>query len=121
MPAYRDDPQPTPEPHPADTTVEQPSVEAAEPRQAAALEYNSGDRAPQVIASGRGYVAEQIIAAARDAGVPVREDPALAKALSALDLGAEVPEALYRAVAETLAWAYGLDVAAADEAKRLSG
>ncbi len=86
-------------------------------RQATALQYNSGDRAPQVVATGQGYVAEQIIAAAREAGVPIREDPALAKALAALDLGAEVPEALYRAVAETLAWAYGLDVAAA---KRLS-
>ncbi len=88
-------------------------------RQATALQYNMGDRAPEVVATGQGYVAEQIIAAAREAGVPIREDPALAKALAALDLGAEVPEALYRAVAVTLAWAYGLDV---DAAKRqLSG
>ena len=66
-----------------------------------------------MVATGSGYVAEQIIAAAREAGVPVRSDPALAKALAALDLGDEVPEALYRAVAETLAWAYGLDAEAA--------
>jgi flagellar biosynthesis protein len=77
------------------------------------LQYSPGDRAPQVVATGQGYVAEQIIAAAREAGVPVREDPALAEALAALDLGSEVPQALYRAVAETLAWAYGLDLAAA--------
>ena len=62
-----------------------------------------------MIATGRGYMAERIIAAAREAGVPVRSDPALAEALAALDLGDQVPEPLYRAVAEALAWAYGLD------------
>ena len=82
-------------------------------RKAAALQYKLGDRAPEVVATGQGIIAEQIIAAATEAGVPVREDPALAAALAALDLGAEVPEVLYRAVAEALAWAYRLDVAAA--------
>jgi type III secretion system FlhB-like substrate exporter len=41
--------------------------------------------------------------------VPVRDDAALAEALAGLDLGANVPEELYRAVAEALAWAYRLD------------
>lgn len=40
---------------------------------------------------------------------PVLVDPELAEALAALDLGDQVPEPLYRAVAEALAWAYGLD------------
>lgn len=105
---------------PADE-VDPPVPEDAPRRQAAALQYRSGDRAPQVVATGQGYVAEQIIAAAREAGVPVREDPALAKALAALDLGAEVPETLYRAVAETLAWAYRLDLASAKGPQRLPG
>jgi flagellar biosynthesis protein len=87
----------------------------AERKTATALSYELGDKAPQVVATGSGYVAEKIIAAAIEAGVPVRSDPALVNALAALDLGDEVPEALYRAVAETLAWAYGLD---ADAAKR---
>lgn len=91
---------------------EQPQEQGRPLRKAAALQYELGDRAPQVVASGQGYVADQIIAAAHEAGVPVREDPALAAALAALDLGAEVPEVLYRAVAEALAWAYRLDVAA---------
>lgn len=81
----------------------------AAPRQAAALRYESGDNAPKVTAIGRGYVADRIIAAAREMGVPVRSDPALSKALAALDLGDEVPEAMYRAVAEALVWAYRLD------------
>jgi flagellar biosynthesis protein len=41
--------------------------------------------------------------------VPVRDDAALAEALASLDLGIDVPEELYRAVAEALAWAYRLD------------
>ncbi len=80
-----------------------------EPRKATALSYELGEPAPRVVATGRGYIAERIIAAAQEAGVPVKSDPALANALAALDLGGEVPEALYRAVAETLAWAYKLD------------
>jgi flagellar biosynthesis protein len=84
-----------------------------QPKEAAALSYEPGETAPRVVASGRGYLAERIIAAAEEAGVPVRSDPALARALAALDLGDEVPEAMYRAVAETLAWAYKLDAQAA--------
>jgi len=83
-----------------------------QPRKATALSYELGQTAPRVVATGRGYIAERIIAAAQEAGVPVKSDPALANALSALDLGEEVPEALYRAVAETLAWAYKLDAQA---------
>jgi flagellar biosynthesis protein len=80
-------------------------------KRATALRYEPGQRAPQVTATGSGYIAERIIEAAREAGVPVRADPALARALATLDLGTEVPQELYRAVAETLAWAYKLDAA----------
>jgi flagellar biosynthesis protein len=83
------------------------------PKEAAALSYELGETAPRVVAGGRGYLAERIIAAAEEAGVPIRSDPALARALAALDLGDEIPEAMYRAVAETLAWAYKLDAQAA--------
>lgn len=76
---------------------------------ATALSYEHGDHAPRVTATGSGLVAERIIAAAREAGVPVRSDPALAQALAALDLGAQIPQELWRAVAEALAWAYKLD------------
>jgi flagellar biosynthesis protein len=88
-----------------------------ERREAAALSYEPGETAPRVVASGRGYVAESIIAAALEAGVPIKSDPALARALSTLDLGEEVPEAMYRAVAETLAWAYKLDAQAGRAAR----
>ena len=81
-------------------------------RRATALRYEPGERAPKIVATGVGLVAERIVAAAREAGVPVRSDPALAQALAALDLGDEVPPAMYVAVAEALAWAYRLDIAA---------
>jgi flagellar biosynthesis protein len=78
-------------------------------RRATALNYDHCDRAPKVTATGTGLVADRIIAAAREAGVPVRSDPALAQALGSLELGDDVPEELWTAVAETLAWAYKLD------------
>jgi flagellar biosynthesis protein len=80
-------------------------------RRAAALHYEPGGRAPTLTATGAGHIADRIIEAARAAGVPVREDPALVQALAGLELGAEVPEPLWRAVAETLAWAYRLPAA----------
>jgi flagellar biosynthesis protein len=80
-------------------------------KRASALKYE-GAGAPRVVASGRGLIAERIVEAARSAGIAVREDAALAEALSALDLGHEIPEDLYAAVAEALAWAYTLDVRA---------
>jgi flagellar biosynthesis protein len=79
-------------------------------RRAAALRYDAGaDQAPRVVATGKGLIADRIIAEARAAGVPVRDDAALAEALAGLDLGGQVPESLYRAVAEALAWAYRLE------------
>jgi flagellar biosynthesis protein len=82
-------------------------------RRATALRYEQGQAAPEVVATGAGLIADRILAAAREAGVPVRHDPGLAEALAALDLGQEVPPALWTAVAETLAWAYRLDATAA--------
>ena len=73
----------------------------------AALRY-TGDGAPKVVAAGRGHVAATILARARDAGVPVHRDPELADALAGLALGQDVPEEMWTAVAEVLAWAYGL-------------
>jgi flagellar biosynthesis protein len=82
-------------------------------RRAHALSYEPGASAPKITATGSGLIADRIIAAAREAGVPIRSDPALAEALAKLDLGASIPEPLWRAVAQVLAWAYRLDAAAA--------
>lgn len=73
----------------------------------AALRY-TGTGAPRVVAAGRGHIAATILETARDAGVPVHRDPELADALAGLALGADVPEELWAAVAEALAWAYSV-------------
>jgi flagellar biosynthesis protein len=89
-----------------------PDPKPPERRRATALRYEKGEHAPRVSATGAGLVAERILAAAREAGIPVRHDPALAEALGKLELGDDVPQELWTAVAETLAWAYRLDAAA---------
>lgn len=58
--------------------------------------------APEVVVKGRELVAEEIKAIARAHGVPVYRDVGLARALTALDEGAAIPEELYEAVAEVL-------------------
>jgi flagellar biosynthesis protein len=96
---------------------EQPKNPRPEPpRRAAALSYGGSGGAPKLVASGRARIAERILEVAREAGVPIREDPALVDALSQLDLGDEVPHELWQAVAETLVWALRLDRRARDSA-----
>lgn len=75
---------------------------------ATALKY-SGAGAPHVAATGAGLLADRIVEIAREAGVPIRRDEALSEALAALEVGAEIPPALYQAVAEALVWALGLE------------
>ena len=61
------------------------------PARAAALRYRKGETAPALIASGRGHVADAILQAAEEAGIPVREDAVLVEALAHLELGDRVP------------------------------
>jgi len=77
---------------------------------AVALKYDQKkDKAPRVIAKGRGDIAEKIIAVAREHNVPLYEDKNLIQILEALDLETEIPPELYRAVAEVLAFIYRLN------------
>ncbi len=76
-----------------------------EPLKAIALQYD-GENAPIVTAAGEGAIAEEIIRIAKEHGVPLREDASLAALLSDLELGDEIPEHLYRIIAEVIAYAY---------------
>jgi flagellar biosynthesis protein len=87
-------------------------MSAPERKRATALNYGGGHPAPKVVAAGQGVIAERILEIAAAAGVPIREDAALVNALASLELGQEIPEDLFIAVAEALAWAYRLDRAA---------
>jgi len=79
------------------------------PRSAVALAYSETEAAPTVLAKGRGELAERIIQKAREAGIYVHESPELVRLLLEVDLDAQIPPALYRAVAEVLAWLYRIE------------
>lgn len=76
---------------------------------AVALKYAPGDRAPKVVAKGRGLIADEIIARAKEHGVFVHESPELVTLLSQVDIDDHIPPALYVAVAELLAWLYQVE------------
>lgn len=78
-------------------------------QQAVALAYESGDFAPRVVAKGKGVVAEQIIARAKEHNVFVHESRELLALLMQVDLDEHIPGALYQAIAEILAWLYRLE------------
>ncbi len=72
---------------------------------AVALNYD-GKNAPKITAKGQNEIARQILEKAEEADVPLKYDPELAAILSQIPLGEEIPENLYRAVAEVIAFAY---------------
>jgi flagellar biosynthesis protein len=91
-------------------TEGQPGEPPAAPRpQAIALGYDpQKDPAPRLLAAGQGVIAEQILALARQQGIPIRNDPLLAAALATVQLDTCIPPELYQVVAEVLAYVYRL-------------
>src|SRR3989338_417008 len=88
---------------------EQPIV-PEERKTAIALRYDiDRDKAPLIIASGRGLVADEILRLAEDNKIPLYEDPELAKLLAKLEMDTEIPAELYTLVAEVLFFVYKLD------------
>lgn len=79
---------------------------------AVALKYDGTSPAPKVIAKGQDLVALKIREIAKDAGVPIVENKPLARGLhAAVEVGQEIPEDLYAAVAQVLAFVYRLKAA----------
>ena len=76
---------------------------------AVALEYETGEKAPKVVASGRGYLADKIVEVAKESDVPVHKDAKLARSLSVLDIGEYIPPELYSVVAEVLVFVDNMD------------
>jgi flagellar biosynthetic protein FlhB len=64
--------------------------------------------APTIIAKGADLIALKIREIARDHDVPIVENPPVARLLHKLDVGATIPESLFKAVAEILAHVYSL-------------
>jgi len=79
-------------------------------RAAVAIRYDvDHDRAPLILASGRGPVADEILRIAEDNKIPLYEDRELVSLLSKLELDTEIPAELYVLVAEVLFFVYKLD------------
>ena len=78
-------------------------------RKAVALAYEINSAAPRITGQGEGFVADAILAKAKEMGIPTRTEPELVEFLMQLKLNELVPPKLYAAVAEVLAWAYDLD------------
>lgn len=76
-------------------------------REAIALVYD-GDQAPTLTAKGEGELAEQILQLAMDYEVPIYENADLARMLTRMELGDQIPEELYRTIAEIIAFAWYL-------------
>ena len=77
------------------------------PSQAVALTYD-GQKAPFISASGSSQLAEDILEIARKHEVPIYENPDLVEILARLQVGDEIPELLYRTIAEIIAFVYML-------------
>lgn len=78
-------------------------------KQAIALQYNVGEEAPTIVASGTGILADKIIEKARESDVPLYEDAKLANTLSKLEIGDMIPPELYNVVAQILVFVDNLD------------
>ena len=78
-----------------------------QPTRAVALTYD-GSHAPIVSAAGEASLAEEILRIAREHEVPIYENTDLVDILSRLEVGSEIPELLYRAIAEIIAFVYML-------------
>ena len=76
-------------------------------QKAVALQYE-GVGAPVVTATGEGAIAEDIIALARELGIPLYENPELTDMLAMLELGDEIPHELYIIIAQIIALAYNI-------------
>ncbi len=78
--------------------------------QAVALHYDRRpDSTPKVVATGRGDLAQSIIDAAKAAGVDIIEDPDLLEVLGHVPLGEDIPDEMFQAIAEILAFIYRLN------------
>ncbi|WP_428908676.1 EscU/YscU/HrcU family type III secretion system export apparatus switch protein [Niallia sp. Krafla_26] len=86
------------------------SKEMSHKRAAVALNYDEQEMtSPTVIAKGKGEIAKKIVEQAKASGIPIQEDPTLVELLSELNINQQIPEDLYKVVAEVFAFIYRLD------------
>lgn len=89
--------------------AEDKTTQREEKKTAVAVAYQPGERAPKILAAGRGEIAERIIETAKENEVPFYQDDALADTLSKLEIGSAIPPELYEVVAEILVFVDDMD------------
>ena len=78
-------------------------------KKATALQYNiNKDNAPKMIAKGEHYLAQKIIEIAKENNIPIKEDRDLVELLSKLEINQEIPQDMYKAIAEVFSFIYKL-------------
>ncbi|WP_331774201.1 EscU/YscU/HrcU family type III secretion system export apparatus switch protein [Sulfurospirillum sp. 1612] len=78
-------------------------------QKAVALKYNKDkDKAPRIKAKGKGDVAKNIIKIAKECQLPIKKDEDLVELLSKVEIDQEIPQNLYKAVAEVFQFIYTL-------------
>ena len=84
-----------------------PGKRRSQRKTAVAIQYDRATMpAPQLVAKGRGIVAEKLITMARENGIPIVEDKLLVEMLDKLNLNQQIPGELYQVVAEILVAVY---------------
>lgn len=92
------------------TSVDQDAISKKKNLRAVAVKYDlERDRAPKIIANGKGSMAKEILRLAEEHRIPMYEDPTLVELLSKLEVDREIPAELYTLVAEVLAFVYQID------------
>ena len=76
-------------------------------KKAVALSYDKeASNAPKVIASGERYIASNIIKVAKQNDIPIKRDEDMVELLSKIDINKEIPDTMYKAVAEIFSFVY---------------
>jgi flagellar biosynthesis protein len=84
---------------------------------AVALQYETGESVPRVLASGAGEIARQILRIADEHSIPIHEDAGLTQLLAQIPEGWQIPPETYELVSEIVCFLYGLDIKQAQQAK----
>ncbi len=79
-------------------------------KKAVAIGYDKDkDKAPKIIARGRGEMAEKILEKAAEYGIYIKEDKNLVELLDKFDIYQEIPEEMYEVIAEIFLYVYNLE------------
>lgn len=78
-------------------------------KKVAAIKYETGEVAPNLVAKGAGITADKILEQALESDIPIYQDEQLVETLTKLELGDYIPEELYKVVAEIMVFVTDLD------------